>query len=392
MAYPSPSSAAADRRPLIAHLVFRFDYGGLENGVVNVVNGLPESAFRHVIIALTDSSDFRKRIARSDVEVHALNKQPGKDPAAYVRLYRLLKKLAPDIVHTRNLATLEGAVIARLAGVPYRIHGEHGWDVYDPDGTNRKYRAMRRLASPAISRFVTVSRELERWLASTVGIRSDKIIRICNGVDTDKFQCARGAPRVLLPPSIFPPDALVVMSVLRFSPIKDPLNLVRAFIAARRDPAGAKLRLVMIGDGPLRASALQELTAAQLADQAWLPGSRDDVAALLREANLYVLGSLREGISNTVLESMSSGLPVIATRTGGNVELVQEDRTGRLVRPGDSAELAAALLDYARDPAMLAAHGQAARERIGKEYSLRRMLQDYEALYKQHSVNYGEAA
>ncbi len=182
------------------------------------------------------------------------------------------------------------------------------------------------------------------------------------------------------------------MSVLRFSPIKDPLNLVRAFIAARRDPAGAKLRLAMIGDGPLRESALQELAAAQLADQAWLPGSRDDVAALLREANLYVLGSLREGISNTVLESMSSGLPVIATRTGGNLELVQEDRTGRLVRPGDSAELAAALLRYARDPAVLAAHGQAARERIRKEYSLHRMLQDYEALYKQRSVNYGEAA
>jgi sugar transferase (PEP-CTERM/EpsH1 system associated) len=392
MAYRSPDSAAADRRPLIAHLVFRFDYGGLENGVVNVVNGLPESAFRHVIIALTQTSDFSKRIARTDVAVHALDKQPGKDPAAYVRLFRLLKKLAPDIVHTRNLATLEGAVIARLAGVPYRIHGEHGWDVYDPDGTSRKYRAMRRLASPAISRFVTVSRELERWLTSTVGIRSDKIVRICNGVDTDKFQCARGAPRLLLPASIFPSDALVVMSVLRFSPIKDPLNLVRAFIAARRDPAGAKLRLAMIGDGPLRASALQELAAAQLADQAWLPGSRDDIAALLREANLYVLGSLREGISNTVLESMSSGLPVIATRTGGNVELVQEDRTGRLVRPGDSTELAAALLGYARDPAMLAAHGQAARERIRKEYSLLRMLQDYEALYKQHSVNYGEAA
>src|SRR6202012_4150460 len=120
-------------------------------------------------------------------------------------------------------------VVARLAGVPHRIHGEHGWDVHDPDGTNRKYRAMRRIASPMISQFVTVSRELERWLTGTVGIPTSKIRRICNGVDTDKFNSALPEDAVVLPPSIFTQGLVVVASVTRFSPIKDPLNLVRAF-------------------------------------------------------------------------------------------------------------------------------------------------------------------
>jgi sugar transferase (PEP-CTERM/EpsH1 system associated) len=382
----------ADRRPLIAHIVFRLDYGGLENGVVNVINGLPEDAFRHAIIALTECTDFKARIRRKDVSVHALLKQPGKDPGLYLRLFRLLKSLRPAITHSRNLPTLEAAVVARLAGVPQRIHSEHGWDIHDPDGTNRKYRAMRRLASPMINRFVTVSRELEQWLATTVGIPPAKIKRICNGVDTEKFRPAAPGEQSILPPSIFPPGSVAIVSVTRFSPIKDPLNLVRAFIQARRDPAGANLRLAMIGDGPQHPEALRALAEAGVTSDCWMPGARDDIAPILRGASVFVLGSLREGISNTVLESMATGLPVVATRTGGNIELVKDGLTGRLVAPGDSSELAATLLAYAREPNMRIAHGLSARELMNQEYSLRRMLAEYDALYRGHSAQYGEAA
>lgn len=381
-----------DQRPLIAHIVVNFDYGGLENGVVNVVNGLPEDAFRHAIIALTQISGIRSRVRAPDVSFHALEKQPGKDPAAYLRLYRLLKRLRPAIVHTRNLGTLDGAVVARFAGVPHTIHGEHGWDVYDPEGKSRKYRTLRRLVNPMVGRFVTVSRELERWLTADVGIRAEKVTRICNGVDTRKFRPADGMPRQLLPSDRFPADCVVIGSVTRFAPIKDPMNLVRAFAIAKRSPAGASLRLAMIGDGPLKAEADQFLSANGLANQAWLPGSRDDVAPLLREMNLFALGSLREGISNTVLESMASGLPVIASRTGGNLELVQDGVTGRLVQPGSAEDIAEALLHYATHAELRSAHGAAARERVERDYSLNRMLADYEALYRAQLIRFARAA
>ena len=167
---------------------------------------------------------------------------------------------------------------------------------------------------------------------------------------------------------------------------------MRAFIAARKDVHGGSIRLAMVGAGSMRADAERLLHEAGLAQDAWLPGARDDIAPLLQEMDVYVLGSLREGISNTVLESMSTGLPVIATRTGGNVELVNDGVTGRLIAPGNSDELAAAMLAYVRDPAMRRTHGAAARERIEQEYSLRRMLRDYEALYRACSVQVGEAA
>lgn len=381
----SASVAAApidrDRRPHIAHVVFSFDYGGLENGVANVINGLADESFRHSIIALTSASSFRRRIRKADVSVHLIEKKPGKDPAAYVRLYRLLRRLKPAVVHTRNLSTLECALVARIAGVPARIHGEHGWDVFDPDGTSRKYRLLRRMVDPAVDRFVTVSEELQRWLTGTVGISARKVQRICNGVDTGLFRPRGAEARTLLPAGRFPAGSVVVGSVTRFSAIKDPLNLVRAFIAARQDAAGAALRLVMVGDGALRGEAEALLEQSGAAGAAWLPGSRDDVAAVLRELDVFVLGSRREGISNTVLEAMSSGLPVIATATGGNFELVRDGATGRLVPPGDAQALARAMLDYARDGALRGAHGSAARLRVETEYSLERMLAAYHALY-----------
>jgi sugar transferase, PEP-CTERM/EpsH1 system associated len=378
-------SAAPDMRPLIAHVVFRFDYGGLENGVVNVVNGLPERLFRHTIIALTETSDFRRRIRRDDVEVHALNKQPGKDPGAYLRLFRLLRRLRPAILHTRNVGTLEGALVGRIAGTACRIHGEHGWDTHDPDGTNRKYRLLRRAMNPAINAFVTVSEELQRWLVERIGIAPAKVTRICNGVDVERFRMRSDDARALLPPERFPAGTIVVGSVTRFSEIKDPLNLVHAFIEARRARGGESLRLLMLGDGSLRAPAEQLLAQAGLSAEAWLPGSRDDVPALMRAMDVFVLGSRREGISNTVLEAMASGLPVIASAVGGNLELVRPGETGMLVPPGEPAAITAALLDYVAHRDLRVQHGSRARARVEHEYSLRRMLADYERLYRMHT-------
>ena len=124
----SSASAAqvGDQPPLIAHVIYRFGIGGLENGLVNLINNMPAGRYRHAIICLTDYTDFRNRLKSQDIPVIAVHKRDGKDFSAYVRLWKIFRKLRPDFVHTRNLGTVDVAIPAALAGVRYRIHGEHG--------------------------------------------------------------------------------------------------------------------------------------------------------------------------------------------------------------------------------------------------------------------------
>ena len=370
----------SDRRPLVAHVIYRLQTGGLENGLVNLINRLPRERFRHAVVCLTEATAFAARIEREDVRVHELHKREGNDPALAWRLWRLFRAMRPAIVHTRNLAALEAQLPAALAGVPCRIHGEHGWDVHDPDGRSRRYRLVRRLYRPFVHRYVTVSAHLRGYLVGHVGVARERVETICNGVDTARFR--PGRRRDLLPEGFAGEDDVVCGWVGRMEAIKDPVGLARAFAAARRGGgAGARLRLVMVGDGSERAAVERALAAGGARGAAWLPGAREDVAELMRAFDVFVLPSRAEGISNTVLEAMATGLPVIATRVGGNPELVEEGITGTLVPPRDPQALAAALARYAGDPVLRAEQGRAARERAELRFSIAHMVRRYESLY-----------
>ena len=369
--------------PLVAHVVYRFNVGGLENGVVNLINHMPAGAFRHVVIALTGITDFRNRIARDDVRFIALDKPPGHVAKIYPRLVRLFRELRPAIVHTRNLAALEVTVPAWIAGVPVRIHGEHGRDVGDLDGANRKYQWVRRIYRPFVTRYVALSRDLEDYLTARVGIPSKRVSHICNGVDTARFSPAATA-RPAIPGCPFDaPDTWLVGAVGRMQPVKDPLNFARAFIRAIEiEPVlRERMRLVMVGDGPLRSEALELLNRAGVAALAWLPGERDDVPDILRGLDCFVLPSLAEGISNTILESMACALPVIATDVGGNSELIDAGITGELVPAADPDALARAIVAYAFDPERARAAGRAGRQQIMRQFSLEEMVRSYHELY-----------
>ncbi len=375
----------ADPRPLIAHVIYHLGVGGLENGVVNLINHLPADKYRHALVCFAGAdAGFARRIRRDDVTIHDVHKQPGHDLGASWRLYRLFRQIRPAIVHTRNLGTLEAQVPAWLAGVPARLHGEHGWDTFDPHGEHRGYQRLRRLHSPLIQRFVPLSGELEAYLIERVGIPRDKITRIYNGVDVARFQPAAGhGADGALPAGFAADDSIVMGTVGRMHGVKDQLNLARAFIALQSllPENAARLRLVMVGEGPLRGECQTLLTEAGLASQVWLPGARDDVPALLGALDLFVLPSRAEGISNTILEAMASGLPVVATAVGGNPELVADGETGTLVPASDPSALAAALAGYVTDLARLHSEGEAARTRVEQQFSLDAMLARYGRLY-----------
>lgn len=369
-----------DTRPLVAHVIHQLATGGLENGLVNLINQMPASAFRHVIICIEDFSGFRARITRDDVEVIALHRSQVGVWRLRLALFRLFRRLRPAIVHSRNLSGLDALLPARLAGVRACLHGEHGWDVGDLRGERRLW--LRRLHVPLVTRYITVSRDLQRYLVERVGVPARRVTQIYNGVDSARFAPGDPPPN-LVPARFLEPHKLVVGTVGRAQAIKDQISLIRACARLRRDAPEMRERLLLaiVGDGPMLAALRSEADALGLGDAVWLPGNIGDIPGVLRGLDVFVLPSLMEGISNTLLEAMATGLPVIATSVGGNVELVAQDVEGRLFEPQDVDTLAGLIAAYLADPALRLRTGRAARERVLREFSLPAMVGRYQKLY-----------
>jgi sugar transferase (PEP-CTERM/EpsH1 system associated) len=375
-------SAVRDPRPLVAHVIHRFDVGGLENGLINLVNHLDLQSYRHAVIALTQITELKARIKRPDVQFIGLDKPAGHGIKVYPHLFRLMRQMRPAIVHTRNLAALEATAPAWAAGVPVRVHGEHGRDADDVDGASRKHQVVRRLYRPFVSHYITVSRDLNRYLERKIGVPPAHVSQIYNGVDAQRFKPAGER----IPPNGCPFDdsgLWVIGTVGRMDTVKDQVTLARAFVRALEiEPAQRKrLRLIIVGDGQLRAQVQRILTDAGAGDLSWLPGQRKDIPDILRGLDCFVLPSLGEGISNTILEAMATGLPVIATDVGGNSELVESGRTGKLVPSGSADAMAQGILAYARDTTHARDVGRAGRARIERLFSLDTMVNAYRDVY-----------
>lgn len=372
-----------DPRLHVVHVVHAFAMGGLENVVVQLINHLPQTRFRHTVLALTQVTDFKQRVTVPDVQFVALNKAPGHAVPLYPRIVQLLRQWRPAVVHTCNLAGLELAPLAWWAGVPLRVHAEHGWDVHDRNGSNPKYQWVRRFYRPFVSRYVSVSQDLHDYLGRAVGVPARRRVLIGNGVDTQRF-----APRTAQtpPPADWPFIAgqhWVLGTVGRMQTVKNQPLLARAFVQMlqQHPEAAARARLVMLGDGPLMAEVQQVLAQAGVAHLAWLPGARSDIADLLPWFDTFALPSQTEGTSCTLQEAMACGLPAVVTAVGGSPDLVQPQRNGWLVPSDDVNAMADALWSAYSQPALGQAYGQAARSLACSGFSLDGMIARYTELF-----------
>jgi sugar transferase (PEP-CTERM/EpsH1 system associated) len=373
-----------ETRPLILHVIHHLVTGGMENGLVSLINNLPSSSYRHAIVCIEDHSDFRHRLTRPDTEVLEMKRSQIGTWRMRYRLFRTFRRLKPAIVHSRNKSGLDALLPARLAGVPHCVHGEHGWDVHDLDGLSVKEQVLRRLHAPLVERYVTVSRSLRDYLVERVGIRPERITTICNGVDTGKFMPAPRKPADVLPAQLAGEGLVSIGTVGRLQPVKDQRLLLRAFgELVRQSPALATTaRLLVVGNGPLRDTLTQLAQSLGIAHLTAFTGDRTDVAQLLQCMDVFVLPSLAEGISNTLLEAMATGLPVVATRVGGNVELVRDGENGALFESGDVASLTRLLAGYVTDGGMRRRHGERSRRLALDSFSLEAMIEAYRGAYE----------
>lgn len=360
----------------IFHILDTLNVGGLENGVVNLINGLDYSKFSHTLCVLRKIGVMAKRIKRSDIEIICLD-NTSRDYFMPLRLKRIITRCAPDVVHTRNWGTIDGILAARLAGVKNIIHGEHGREYADLAGLNFKRKIFRWAMSPAVKYFVAVSKEITLWLRDTIGIPEDKIVTIINGVDTQKFHPPADKKRAKQGLGLNP-DAFIVGTVGRLDKVKNYPMLLKAFHLSKTNHP--PMKLLFVGDGPQRRNLEEFVRRNQIVNVEFL-GQRENVADYLKCFDLFVLPSLAEGISNTILEAMATGVSVVATNIGGNPEILEEGVTGSLILSGDYIALWKTIVKYLNDRNLCESHGKAARLRCENLFSLNFMVKKYDELY-----------
>jgi sugar transferase (PEP-CTERM/EpsH1 system associated) len=296
------------------------------------------------------------------------------------RFVKVLREERPDIVHTRNWCTIEAVLAARLAGVRRIVHSEHGRD-HDPRyGEPYRRRVYRRLCYALSDRVFAVSEELRDYYTRQLRLKNDRIAVIPNGVDTDAFRPDSKERMEWRKRLNAAESAVVVGCIGRFYEVKDQSTLLRG-VAQAAGPE-TDLRVVLVGDGTMKTD-LEYLaqTLPGLRNRVVFVGETDLVRQWLNSFDIFVLPSISEGMSNTLLEAMAVGLPPIVTHTGGNTEVIEEGTSGISFSPRDHQGLARILKHLASSPDNRRIIGERARHRVLRNFSLNRMLQSYEKLY-----------
>ncbi len=382
---PAPEDA---NRLRILHVISYMGRGGAEIGILKLVAGLGEGFEHRVCTTRGFDGDF-VRSSFSEEKMYIAGSPELKLQFPLFRLTRIIRQYRPHIVHTRNWGAIEAVAAAKLAGVPVVIHSEHGYELDMFAGLPLRRRLFRRSAYAMTDAIFAVTRELRDFHARQAWIHPERMGVIYNGVDTRRFALCRETRLAVREELGLPEQSFVVGSVGRLVPIKDHPTLLKA--AALLSGSGIDLRVLLVGSGPER-ERLQGRATGALEGRVCFAGDSDRVPELLNAMDVFVLPSLNEGMSNTLLEAMACGLPVLATNVGGNPEIVENNLSGCLFTPGDAKWLADKLQLLARDPALIHQLGTAARNRAIESFSLSRMLETYRSFYLDLTARRGVAA
>ena len=363
----------------IVHVVYETGTGGTELGVRKLVNALDGHGFEHTICAVTGRNEWGNMGPANFV---ALGCQPGRASFSIPKLARVFHKLRPHVVHSRNWAAIEAIPAARMARVPATIHSEHGRDLPDLGRSPWRRRCFRRMCYHLADRVFAVSHALKRHYISEMGDVAERLEVIPNGVDVQRFHPDADCRKIIRQQLGVDDQEIVVGSLGRLDPVKDHGTLLRA--AERCIAAGMPIRLLIVGDGSTRIALEREIeNSALLRRRSIFAGEVSDVATWLNAFDVYVLSSLCEGMSNTLLEAMATALPVIATDVGGNTEVVEVEHSGLLYETRDVTRLTEHLTCLVQNQGRRRDLGRAARQRVESIFSFGFMLERYSNLYQE---------
>lgn len=362
------------QRQKVMQLVLSLSPGGTERLVIEIVKSLA-SRMDSVVCCLDEPGAWAAELAALNVPVETLGRLPGFNPALAGRLSKLMTRHAVDVVHCHHYSPYVYGLLASILNPRVKlVFTEHG--KLSDAGPSPKRRLINPVLSRLRGRICAVSADLKQHMILE-GFPAARVNVLYNGIHPGERPSAmqRHSSRAVLG---IPEDAFVIGTAGRLDPVKSLQILLQAhaILAARHD----NVRAVIVGDGPERAALEQLATELGIADSVSFAGYRSDVRFLMSAFDVYVNTSAYEGVSLTILEAMAAALPVVATRVGGNPEVVIDHETGRLV-PCRAASIADAVAGLVHDPRRRRAMGDAGRFRVKRHFSIARMVEEYADAY-----------
>lgn len=359
----------------IAHIVFSFDYGGLERRILRLIESLSEYRCRFFVVSLRPS-DGRFLDMSYPVTHINVNAQPGLDFAAVRRVASTLKENNVHIAHSHNwVSMLEGTLAAKLARTPVCVHGEHGAKRFEPAELVWRRTFTQKLLCRISDHIIPVNDSINERLQEVWGINANHLTTIRNGVNTNKF-------RPLDQNHNQADNIIRVGSISRLDPVKNFPCLIRAIARLNENASDIKYHLTIVGDGNQKDELQTLCKSLNIEKDVSFPGATDNAAEWYPKFDIYVNSSFSEGMSNTVLEAMACGLPVVATDVAGHRDWLVEDDNALFFISDDPEDLASKLASYALDTRRRQQVGEVNRMYIEKHFSQNQFIESYQALYR----------
>jgi glycosyltransferase involved in cell wall biosynthesis len=365
------------KRPRVLHLIHHLHFGGAERLLGDLLPCLAAQGVDAQVACLNDRGPLFDELSRRGIPAHFIGRRPGLDLAAFWRLRGLLREQRIDVLNTHGLsAALWGRLAAAAARTPcvvVTVHSVAGW--IQP----RKQYLLSRLLQPLTDRFVAVSESVRRSLITKESVRPESIRVIHNGLRSDRAcrstNLAEDRRRLGLEGAGF-----LVGMVGRCNPEKGGSTWVRSIADLAR--ANADVRGVLIGDGPERAAWQRLAREERVADRILFAGARSDVAPWLAVLDVLVCPSEQESFGLAALEAQAAGVPVVATRVEGFLEILHDGEDALLAPSGDAEALAARVAALRGSPDLVR-RLVAAGARNAARFPIERTAERYAALYRE---------
>lgn len=372
-------------QPIVLQLVNSFSIGGAELLACTVAERLPALGFKVHVCALMDREDPRTaelmmaRLEAAGAEPHRMGKLPHRmDAGVLLRVRQLARRLDIDVLHSHCISPdLHGAIATIGMGHVRLVRTLHSTEYAEKRWMIRAERLLR----GRFERTVAISDGVRDW-ALGEGMDPGSLTLVENGVDVAAIDTATALRREELVPGIGADEALLIsVGRMEADEAKGFPDLIEALALLKE--RGVAFSALLVGDGPMRPSYEARCRELGIGDHAIFLGRRHDVPSLLKAADLFVLASRREGLPLVDCEAGAAGLPVVATRIPGHVDVIEDGVDGLLTPPRDPRALADAVAALLADAARARAMGAALRGKVEERFSIERTVREHAEIYRQ---------